>query len=144
MAKNLQGGCLCGAVRYQITTGAGVEGSDLAGTYCHCSMCRRASGGRYAMLFDNPRSALSWTKGAPTIYQSSPVAKRGFRRACGSPLFYEGDTEAVRSMTAGSLDESSIFRPDHHYGIESRLPWANCGRNLPGRENKERFEGQPA
>jgi hypothetical protein len=89
MAKNLQGGCLCGAVRYQITTGAGVEGSDLAGTYCHCSMCRRTSGGGYAMLFDNPRSALSWTKGAPTIYQSSPVAKRGFRRACGSPLFYE-------------------------------------------------------
>jgi hypothetical protein len=30
------------------------------------TMCRRATGGGYAMLFDVPRSAMSWTNGAPT------------------------------------------------------------------------------
>jgi hypothetical protein len=145
MARNLQGGCLCGAVRYEIATGGdtGVSPSHLAGTYCHCSMCRKATGGGYAMLFSVPRSAMSWTGGAPTIYRSSPVATRGFCAACGSPLFYDGDAEPMLSMTAGSLDDPSVFKPDHHYGVESRLPWADCGCDLPGKETEERFEGQP-
>ena len=142
MTEGLKGGCLCGAVRYEVTTGdGGVDPSDLRGTYCHCSMCRKATGGGYAMLFGVPRRAMTWTKGSPTIYRSSPVAKRGFCQACGSPLFYGGDMEAERSMTAGSLDDPSIFKPDHHYGVESRLPWADCGRDLPGKETEERVEG---
>lgn len=34
----LEGGCLCGAVRYRVT------GKPYHVTHCHCSMCRRASG----------------------------------------------------------------------------------------------------
>ena len=33
------GGCLCGAVRYELAA----EGAFDAG-YCHCSMCRRSTG----------------------------------------------------------------------------------------------------
>ncbi|WP_456237657.1 GFA family protein, partial [Geminicoccus flavidas] len=35
----MEGGCLCGAVRYAIE----LEEDDLA-DYCHCRECRRASG----------------------------------------------------------------------------------------------------
>jgi hypothetical protein len=142
---HLLGGCLCGAVRYEIATGesTNVDASSLAGTYCHCSMCRKATGGGYAMLFHVPRDTITWTKGEPKVYRSSPVATRGFCNECGSPLYYDGDAEPTRSMTVGSLDNPSIFKPDHHYGIESRLPWADCGRDLPGKETEEQFEGQP-
>jgi hypothetical protein len=145
VAVSLEGGCLCGAVRYKIMTGdeTGLNASALDGSYCHCSMCRKATGGGYAMLFDVPRSAMTWTRGAPAIYRSSPIATRGFCAACGSPLYVETDAEPVRSMTVGTLDDPSVFRPDHHYGIESRLPWADCGLDLPGRETEERFSGQP-
>ena len=139
------GGCLCGAVRYRIALEGGTAGAawNLAGNYCHCSMCRKATGGGYAVFFDVPRPTLAWTKGEPTIYRSSPVATRGFCANCGSPLYYDKDAESVRWMTVGSLDDPSNFKPRHHYGVESRLPWADCGRDLPGKETQESFEGQP-
>jgi hypothetical protein len=146
MTKGLPGGCLCGAVRYEIATGpqTGVDLTALLGTYCHCSMCRKATGGGYATLVSIPRKALRWTQGSPTLYRSSPLATRGFCQQCGSPLFYDGDAEKNLSVTVGSLDDPSCVKPDHHYGIESRLPWSDCGPDLPGRETQERFEGQPS
>jgi hypothetical protein len=141
----IHGGCLCRAVRYEISVGSGtgIDPAALAGTYCHCSMCRKATGGGYATLFSVPRDAVRWTQEPPAIYRSSPLATRGFCRQCGSPLFYDGDAEKQLSLTVGSLDDAAAVKPDHHYGIESRLPWADCGRDLPGRETEERFEGQP-
>ena len=144
MADVLEGGCLCGAIRYRIATGpeTGLDPAALPGTYCHCSMCRKATGGGYAALVAIPRDAIAWTS-SPSIFRSSPIAHRGFCRSCGSPLFYEADAEDHVAITVGSLDDPSGFRPDHHYGIESRLAWADCGPGLPGHETEERFEGQP-
>jgi hypothetical protein len=141
----LQGGCLCGAVRYRIRADpeTGLDPASLPATYCHCSMCRKATGGGFATLLAIPRDAVAWTGEPPATYRSSPVATRGFCSRCGSPLFYDGDSEVTLAITVGSLDDASVVRPDHHYGIESRLPWVDCGRDLPGRETTERFEGQP-
>jgi hypothetical protein len=141
----LQGGCLCGAVRYEIAAGpdTGIDPSAVSGVYCDCSMCRKATGGGYAIFLSIPRHAVSYTSGSPDLYRSSPIATRGFCKHCGSPLFYALDNDKLVSLTAGSLDDPSVLKPDHHYGIESRLPWADCGANLPGRETEERFEGQP-
>ena len=145
MTTVLQGGCLCGAIRYEIAAGAqtGLDPKALPGTYCHCSMCRKATGGGYAAFVAVPRRAIRWTKGRPSTFRSSPLASRGFCPACGSPLFYDGDAEDHVALTVGSLDDPSGFKPDHHYGVESRLEWADCGPSLPGRETAERFEGQP-
>ena len=139
MTTTLQGGCLCKAIRYRIT----MASAELPGTYCHCSMCRKATGGGYAAFVSVPRDALDWTHGTVKVFRSSPVASRGFCADCGSPLFYEADGEDHVALTVGSLDDASGFRPDHHYGVESRLPWVDCGPNLPGHETTEKFDGQP-
>ena len=141
----LSGGCLCGSVRYEIATGpeTSLNPAALPGTYCHCSMCRKATGGGFAALVAIPRNALTWTGSRPTVLRSSPVATRGFCSACGSPLYYDGETEDHLAITVGSLDDPSGFKPDHHYGVESRLAWVDCGLDLPGRETSERFQGQP-
>ena len=145
MTTTVTGGCLCGAVRYAIEAepGSGLDAASLRATYCHCSMCRKASGGAYASLLSIPRGAIAWTDASPTVYRSSPVARRGFCGRCGSPLFYDGDAEVDLSVTVGSLDNPATVKPDHHYGIESRLAWVDAGQGLPGRETEERFEGQP-
>jgi hypothetical protein len=145
MTNTVTGGCLCGAVRYAIEArpGSGVDATSLPAAYCHCSMCRKATGGPYACLLSIPRGAIAWTGASPTVYRSSPLASRGFCGRCGSPLFYDGDGEVDLSVTVGSLDNPAAVRPDHHYGIESRLAWVDAGPGLPGRETEERFEGQP-
>ena len=77
---NGSGRCLCGAVTFEAT---GVEKHVHA---CHCSMCRRWSGG--------PGLAVSVAsvdfQGEDNIerYDSSDWAERGFCKTCGSNLFY--------------------------------------------------------
>lgn len=39
----LSSGCLCGAVRYTVNAAPRVH-------YCHCDMCRRATGSAFAVL----------------------------------------------------------------------------------------------
>ena len=140
------GGCLCGAVRYEFVIEANADGqvSSLAGNYCHCTMCRKSTGGGFAALFDVPKEAIAWTRGEPASFRSSPLATRGFCNKCGSPLYYDKDGTSVRWLTAGSLDDPSIFIPRFHYGVESRVPWADCGRDLPTKELKSGSMANPA
>jgi len=53
MHEQHQGGCHCGRVRYQFS-GALV---DIA--HCHCSICRRVSGGLVTTWITLPRSAFA-------------------------------------------------------------------------------------
>ncbi len=101
--SNREGGCLCGAVRYRITKP--VNHIDV----CHCSMCRKHSGG-VGLGLEAPTGGLEWT-GEENIqtYVSSPWAERGFCRLCGSSLFWrmtaDGPAEGMISLSAGTLDD---------------------------------------
>ena len=95
------GGCLCGAVRFQLF------GPLRDVVNCHCGQCRRTHGNfaaytrvkRAAFLLVE-RQGLRW-------YPSSDRARRGFCRHCGASLFWERtDGEAV-SISAGCLDQPS-------------------------------------
>lgn len=127
------GGCLCGSRRYQF------RGDPPHSGYCHCDMCKRATGGAFAVLVQARRDALKWTKEEPAIYRSSPIATRGFCPSCGSPLFLQYDDDDLIRVTAGSLDRPEDIRPAGHYGVESRLDWADIGEGLPEEETKEKF-----
>lgn len=82
------GGCLCGKRRYRF------RGPPSTAGYCHCSMCRRATGGPFAFLVRVDEAALEWTASRPAVYRSSPIAERGFCPDCGSPLFLAMTTTA--------------------------------------------------
>lgn len=79
LATEIAGGCLCGIVRYRLTNTPRVH-------YCHCDMCRRATGSAFAVLAWTPVDALFWTSGRPKYRRSSPLAERGFCENCGTPL----------------------------------------------------------
>ena len=82
MKLPLEGGCLCGAVRYRI----GAE-PDHAG-YCHCRMCQRAAGAPVVAWLTVARAAFAWTRGEPAVYRSSAKAERLFCGACGTQLAF--------------------------------------------------------
>lgn len=75
----MKGTCLCGA----ITVSA--EDHEEVGL-CHCSMCRRWTGGPMFAVHCSPD--VQFTGESPARYQSSAWAERGFCPKCGTHLFY--------------------------------------------------------
>ena len=115
----MTGGCMCGRVRYR------AEINDDKAYLCHCRMCQRASGGVSIPFKNLPKNAVRWER-EPDYYASSPIARRGYCRECGTSLSFEfPDSENV-DVTIGSFDEPGRFRPKHHFGAESmHRPWLN-------------------
>ena len=117
------GGCLCGAVRYR----AGAA-PDYA-SYCHCAMCRKASGAPFVGFVQFPQGSVAWTRGEPAQYRSSPGVTRRFCAGCGSPLTFEAD--GLVFMTLGSLDQPEQVAFDCHTYTSSRLPAITLADGLP-------------
>jgi hypothetical protein len=131
MAREMTGGCQCGSVRYA----AWVD--DDEAYLCHCRMCQRATGGVFAALKQVRRDAVTWLTREPDRRASSPIARRGFCRDCGTPLTYEGNDADQLDLTVGSFDEADWFRPVGHYGVESRHDgWLDTA-DLPGKRTDE-------
>ena len=101
------GGCQCGRIRFTTPV-------DPTEAY----LCR-ATGGFAASFVNVLLSDIAW-EGEPDWYASSPIARRPFCARCGTPLgfrFNEGSDKM--DLAVGSFDDTSGFRPKHHFGIES-------------------------
>ena len=122
--KTITGGCLCGAVQYE------VEGTPNDVGYCHCRMCQRASGGLFGYFVMFSKRTFRLTQGEPKFYKSSAWAERGFCANCGTPLFMRDTSEDIGIM-GGSLDHLEEFPPIDHSGIESQVPWLKIDDDLP-------------
>ncbi len=126
--KMIKGGCLCGAVRYEVSQ---LPDDDVG--YCHCRMCQKALGGLfgYFVAFTGAEhgGTFQFTHGDPKFYRSSEWAERGFCPECGTPLVFR-DTETIGVMI-GSLDYPEDFPPTAHSGIESQVPWLKFDDGLP-------------
>lgn len=125
------GGCLCGKVRFTMARPAHEV------VACHCSMCRRWSGG---VLFtvDCQKDEIAF-EGEEHIrrYRSSDWAERGFCGNCGSGLFYQLLDTGQYIMSAGTLDEMSGLGLAMEFFIEEKPAWyafANETRKLTGEE----------
>lgn len=130
MSDAVTGGCQCGRIRYAVE----LDGDDAY--LCHCRMCQRATGGVAAALKQVPRDAVTWAR-EPDRYRSSPIARRGYCRDCGTPLTFEGDGSDGLDLTVGSFDDPSRLRPVSHCGIESRHEgWLDTS-GLPGTRTDE-------
>jgi hypothetical protein len=108
----MNGGCQCGRVRYRAE-------ADKAEAYlCHCRMCQRATGGFAASFVNMPAEAVHWET-EPDWYASSPIARRAFCSACGTPLAFRFNDGAGIDLTLGSFDDPYGFVPQSHSGAES-------------------------
>ena len=119
------GGCLCGAVRFEIF--------ELMRQIinCHCGQCRHTHG-HYAAYSSVEKSKFKFISDTGLKwFRSSDKARRGFCQECGASLFYERIGEKNISIAAGMLDStaglktiSHIFmndKPDY-YVIDDKLP----------------------
>src|ERR1051325_8973311 len=102
----LQGRCLCGAIRFS------VEGPPKWTAWCHCQSCRRHTGAPVSAFAGFEREKVSFTKGEPARFSSSPGVQRGFCAACGSTLTYEGERWPTElHLHVGAFDDPEPFKP---------------------------------
>jgi len=126
MRLPLEGGCLCGRVRYRI------DAVPHHADYCHCRMCQRASGAPVVAWLTMASADFAWTAGEPAVYRSSPGAERLFCPQCGTPLvFRELAAPDSLDVTLASLDDPTGVRPGHHIWTSSRIAWFEVADDLP-------------
>jgi len=124
----LEGGCLCGGVRFRVTGKLGPAG------YCHCKMCQRASGSAFAANAPARTTYFQIISGSDLVseYESSPGKFRAFCRTCGSPVYSRRDSEPdIRRVRLGTLDSDPERRPLAHIWVSSKAPWHSIDDSLP-------------
>ncbi|MCY1284695.1 Glutathione-dependent formaldehyde-activating enzyme [compost metagenome] len=127
------GGCHCGSLRYQFSAPL----HDIA--HCHCSVCRRSSGGTLITWLTVPLESFVWTCGEPAQYQSSASCTRYFCPTCGAQLaLFTRLSPHSLDVTVATLDQPERAHPDRHIWVRSRLPWLHLDPQLP-EEDEERL-----
>jgi hypothetical protein len=91
------GGCLCGAIRYE------VAGPLRDVVMCHCGRCRRTHGHVAAYAACQASHLVLIEAGALRWYEQDERA-RGFCGECGASLFWRAAGRASGSIAAGSID----------------------------------------
>lgn len=126
-SQTLTGGCLCGAVKYDI------DGSPFDADYCHCNICRKNVGAFAVCWMDFRVEQISWISGKPKEFNSSETIRRGFCEQCGTSLSYRStEYPGYCSLTIASLDNPNQVTPNYHIYTEDQVKWLkiedNCQR----------------
>ena len=125
-APGLEGGCLCGRIRYRATP------DKREGYYCHCRMCQLAFGNTRVPFLNLRQDQVEWLAEKPKHYASSKFAVRGFCGNCGTPLSFAYDGSKNMDISVGSLDDPSSITPVSHFAVETRVENWHCDDGLPG------------
>jgi hypothetical protein len=122
----LQGSCLCEAITYRI------DRSRIDAGYCHCRLCRRASGAPVVAWLTVPVDGFAYVAGAPVTYHSTAHGRREFCGACGTPLVFRGAAASdTIDVTIASLANPAAVAPEYHIWRESRIAWFETADALP-------------
>jgi len=121
----ISGGCLCGAVRYEVT------GPPANITHCHCADCRRSSGAPFVTWATFRRGAFKLLTGLPKGLRWAG-RWRTFCPYCGTPLTFLTRPDAPEiHVTVCSFDDPASVTPCNHAWIEDRLRWIRLVDSLP-------------
>ena len=128
----MKGSCLCGGVRFEVTE------DFLAVSACHCTNCKRISGGGGTVSGRARAEAVRVLAGEELLrsYQPAEGTSKTFCSVCGSNLFGGGWPEAERvSVRLSALDTPFDRKPELHVYVRSVAPW----ETLPD-DGAERFD----
>ena len=117
---SVTGGCLCGAVRFELTAPPRSAG------YCHCTRCQRRTGtGSSVSAFIDPDS-LRWLQGEALIKGWLPAtdgAEKCFCSECGAHLYSRSRDGSRVGIRMGSFDSDPGVRPSSRQYLAYAVSW---------------------
>lgn len=119
----IEGGCVCGAVRYRMA------GPPLIVHCCHCTWCQCETGSAFVLNAFIEADRLTLLKGRPELIMTPSASGRGQRiarcPACRVAVWshYAGAGDKVCFVRVGTLDEPARVPPDIHIYTTTKQPW---------------------
>jgi len=133
--ETLVGSCLCGGVRFEVT-----EAFE-AVSACHCTSCKKISGGTGTVSGRARTDAIRILEGAELLrtFQPAEGVAKTFCSECGSNLFGGGwPASPYASVRLSAIDSPFDRKPEAHIFVRSVAPW----ETLPD-DGAERFDLRP-
>ncbi len=124
---SLQGGCQCGAVRYE------VDGTPQHVALCHCADCRKSAGAPMVAWAAFAESEFTLLQGVLTTYNSSGTALRSFCPKCGTGIAYRNEEylPGIVDIQSVTLDNPDALPVGAHIQVSERIGWMSEAHNLP-------------
>ncbi len=114
------GSCRCATVKYLVKNDIKMAAN------CHCTICRKMTGGAFASIaiVDAADMEILEGKNALTAYEVSENAVKHFCSKCGSPIYnlHKG-FPGKYMIPIGSLDNPAPITPAVNIHCENMLPW---------------------
>jgi len=131
----ITGGCLCGGVRYEISS------SPITARICWCRLCQKIGAGNATVnvCFATDQTRIhGQLHDFRSIADSGNVMHRRFCPTCGIHLFSEAEARPTRIFVrAGTLDDRSIVKPVATIWTSEAPAWARIDPQL------QQFDRQP-
>ena len=123
-AKERQGGCLCGALRFGFT---GVIDNP---HYCSCRMCQKATGAPIVAWGDVRLERFRWigAGGEPAWFRSSSRTLRGRCTSCGGGAFCLDDGADFICIGLACLDDPDLAKPTGQSFAASAPNWLRLSK----------------
>jgi hypothetical protein len=115
----LTGGCLCGAVRFEVTE------PPLGAGYCHCTRCQRRTGTAASIQAQVAPGSVRILSGEELLraYEPPDGFAKVFCSACGSSLWSRRPNGDVLSVRFGVFDRDPGLRPTYRQYVAYAADW---------------------
>jgi hypothetical protein len=123
VSDSLEGGCLCGLIRYRVT------GPALTLYACHCTDCQKQSGSAFGMSMMFLKTQFRLLQGTPrtltkTFVDDGRQKFAHFCGDCGARIWVEfTKAPEVLNIKPGTLDDTRGLQPIGHIWTRSAQPW---------------------
>jgi hypothetical protein len=131
----IEGGCLCGAVRYA------ARSDPITTRSCWCRVCQYLAAGNASVNVVFPKDAVRITGELRDYASTADSGNRMHRRfcpTCGTQMFSESEARPnLIIIRAGTLDDREVAKPAGVIWTRSAPSWGYIDPGSP------HFEGQP-
>ncbi len=130
MTRLIEGGCLCGAVRYRVDDSLGLKAYA-----CHCTDCQTRSGSAFGIQQGVREDEMRVTGETITGHHVQPSGATATIIACATcltRLWTANDRRpGIVNLRAGTMDDSKTIVPGFHLYSVSAQPWIVLPDDVP-------------